>query len=103
VKSNECNRSQDSLVVQCWTMGWTIGGLSPGRGWEILFTTMTRLALGPSQPPMQWEPGALSLGVMWPGHEADHLPPSSIKVKNAWSYIPPPPPPNMPPGCGSQL
>jgi hypothetical protein len=25
-------------------------------------------------------------GVKWPGREADHSPPSSAKVKNAWSY-----------------
>jgi len=26
------------------------------------------------------------LGVKWPGHKADHSPPSSDKVKNVWSY-----------------
>jgi len=26
----------------------------------------------------------LSLGVKWPGHEADYTPPSSAEVKNAW-------------------
>jgi hypothetical protein len=41
---------------------------------------------GPTQPPIQWVPGALSLGVKRPGHEADHLPPSSAEAKNAWSY-----------------
>jgi hypothetical protein len=30
---------------------------------------------------MQWVPGALSLGVKWPGREADHSPPSSAEVK----------------------
>jgi len=30
--------------------------------------------------------GALSLGVKQLGHEADHSPPSSAEVKNAWSY-----------------
>jgi hypothetical protein len=42
--------------------------------------------LGPTQPPIQWVPGALSLGVKWPGREADHSPPSSVGVKNARSY-----------------
>jgi hypothetical protein len=37
--------------------------------------------LGPTQPPIQWVPGALSLGVEWPGREADLLPPTSAEVK----------------------
>jgi hypothetical protein len=36
-----------------------------------------------SQPPIQWVPGALSLGVKWPEREADYLPPSIDEVKNA--------------------
>jgi hypothetical protein len=49
----------------------------------FLFTTASRTALEPTQPPIQWVPGALS--VKRPGHGADHLPPSSAEVKNAWS------------------
>jgi hypothetical protein len=52
----------------------------------ILFTTLSRTALGPTQPPIQWVPGALSLGVKRPGREADHSPPFSAEVKNEWSY-----------------
>jgi hypothetical protein len=40
----------------------------------LLFTTVSRMALGPTQPAIQWVSGALFLGVKWPGHEADHLP-----------------------------
>jgi hypothetical protein len=47
----------------------------------FVFIAVSRLALGPTQPPIQWVPGALSLGVMRPGREADHLSPSSVKVK----------------------
>jgi len=46
-------------------------------------TTMTRLALGPTQPPIQWLGGAPSLGIRQLGHEADHSSPSSAEVKNA--------------------
>jgi len=51
-----------------------------------LFITFSTPALGPTQPPTQWVPGALSLWIKRPGREADHSPPSSAKVKNAWSY-----------------
>jgi hypothetical protein len=55
-------------------------------GLEIfLFTTTARMALGPTQPPIQWIPGALSLGAKWLGHEADHSLSSSAD-KNMWSY-----------------
>jgi hypothetical protein len=39
-----------------------------------------------AHPAIQWVPGALSLGIKRPGREADHSPPSSTGVKNAWSY-----------------
>jgi hypothetical protein len=54
---------------------------------------------GPTQPPIQWVPVALSLGLKRPGREADHSPPSSAEVKNAWSY----PLPNTPSWRGAQL
>jgi hypothetical protein len=77
-----------------WAMGWTIGILEfdSRRGLGIfLFTTASRTALGLTQPPIQWVPGTLSLGVKWPGREADHSPPSSCEVKNEWSYTFTPP------------
>jgi hypothetical protein len=65
-------------------MGWTIGvlGFDSRRGLGIfLSTTAFRPALGPTHPPIQWVPGALSLRVKRPGREADHSPPSSAEVK----------------------
>jgi hypothetical protein len=50
------------------------------------YTTASRTALGPTYPHIQWVSGAVSLGVKRPGREADHSPPSSAEVKNAWSY-----------------
>jgi hypothetical protein len=61
-----------------------------GRG-IFLFTTASRTALEPTQPPIQWVPRALSRGVKRLGREADHLPPSSTEVTNAWSYTATPP------------
>jgi hypothetical protein len=53
-------------------------GFNSQQGLGIfLFTTASRMALGPIQPPIQWVPGALSLEIKWPGHEAYHSPPSS--------------------------
>jgi hypothetical protein len=83
-----------ALKIDIKKVGWTIGvlGFDFRRGLGIfLFTTVSRTALGPTQPPMQWVPGALSLGVKRPEREADHSPPSSAEVKNAWSYTSTPP------------
>jgi len=55
--------------------------LIPGGGWKFFFDTMSRLTLGPTQPPIQQVPGALSLGVKQVVYEADHSPPSSTEVK----------------------
>jgi hypothetical protein len=59
-------------------------GSIPGGGGGLgisLFITASRTALGPTQPPIQWVPGTLSLGVKRPAREADHSPPSSAEVK----------------------
>jgi len=42
---------------------------------------VSRPALGPTRSPIQWVPGALSLGVRRPGCEADRSPPASAEVK----------------------
>jgi hypothetical protein len=57
-------------------------GFDSRRGLGIfLLTTASRTALGPAQPPIQWVPGTLSLGVKGPGREAGHSSPSSAEVK----------------------
>jgi hypothetical protein len=47
---------------------------------------MSGPVLGPTQPPIQWVPEALSPGAKQPGREADHSPPTSAEVKNMWIY-----------------
>jgi hypothetical protein len=47
----------------------------------FLFNTSSTTALGPTQPPIKWVPGALSLGVKRLGREADHSPSSSAEVQ----------------------
>jgi len=61
------------------------------RAGIFLFVTTSRTALVPTQHPIHWVPGALSLEVKWMGFEADLSPPSSPKVKNVWSYTSTPP------------
>jgi len=44
---------------------------------------VSRPALEPTQPPVQWVPGVLSPGVKArQGRDADHSPPSSAEVEN---------------------
>jgi hypothetical protein len=52
---------------------------------------VSRPALGPTQPPIQWVPVALSPGVKRLGREADHSPPASAGVKKMYIYISIPP------------
>jgi hypothetical protein len=64
----------------------------------FLHTTAFRPALGPTQPPIQWVRGALSLGVKWPGRKAHfHVVPMAI-MRGAI-----PPFPNIPSWRGAQL
>jgi hypothetical protein len=79
-------RAMIAQSVKRWATGWTIGvlGFDSLRGLGIfLFTTASRTALGPTQPPIQWVPGALSQGLKRPGREADHSPPSTAEVKES--------------------
>jgi hypothetical protein len=74
------------IILPIVAMGWTIGvlGFDSWQGLGIfLITTASRTAPGPTQPPIQWVLGTLSLGVKQTGHEADHSSPCSTKVKNA--------------------
>jgi hypothetical protein len=66
----------DSLGVGVQVLGGKI----------FLLSTSSRPVLEPTQLPIQGVPGALSPAVKRPGREADHSPPSSAEVKNAWMY-----------------
>jgi hypothetical protein len=48
---------------------------------NFLFSTSSRPALGPTQPPIQWV-----LGVKRPGRETDHSPPAKAEDKKTWVY-----------------
>jgi hypothetical protein len=71
-------KTRDSSVGTGTDYGLEDGMIEFRRRVEIfLFDTESRPALGPTQPPIQWVPGALSLGVKRLAHEADYSPPSS--------------------------
>jgi hypothetical protein len=91
---NFAKKSRDSSVGIATGYGLTIGvlGFDSRRGLGIfLITTTSRTVMVPTQPPIQWVPGAVSLGVKRPGREADRSPPSSSEIKNAWNYTSTPP------------
>jgi hypothetical protein len=64
--------------------------------WERDFPHLSRPALRPTRPPVQWVPG-LSGGKVRPGRDADHPPPASAEVKErAELYLYSPPGPSWP-------
>jgi hypothetical protein len=70
--------------IACWdSAGAWGGGGGEERKWQtgILYSRKQWYNRA-----IQWIPGAFSLGVKRLGREADHSPPSSAVVKNAWSY-----------------
>jgi hypothetical protein len=58
------------------------------------------MAMGPTQPPIQWVPGVLSLGIKRLGREFDHSPPSRAEEKMNELYLHYP---NTPSWLGAQL
>jgi len=68
--------------VSIVNMLWAVFQFPVGAGIFSLFTT-SRQALVHTQPPIQWVLGSHFPWVKWSGHQADHSPPSSAKVKNA--------------------
>jgi hypothetical protein len=56
-------------------------------GADFFIFTVSGLALGPTQPPIECLVGSHSPGIKWPGHKADHSPPSNAKAKNGGAII----------------
>jgi hypothetical protein len=56
-----------------------------------IFSTSSRPALGPTQPAIQWVPGALSPGIKRQERETDYSSPTSAEVKKIWIYASTPP------------
>jgi hypothetical protein len=77
--------------MEPWATGWTIGVRFLAEAGNFYFHHSVRNGSGahPASYPMGTV--SLSLEVKRPGREADHLPPSSAGVKNAWHYSSTPP------------
>jgi len=61
--------------------------LTPARDNRLISDAKTaKLALQPTQSPIQWAMGSFSPEVMQPGQEVNHSHPSSAMVKKQWSY-----------------
>jgi hypothetical protein len=87
-------KSRDSLVGIALGYGLDDRVLGFDHRLELgifLFATVSRTALGTTQPPIQLVPRTLPLEVKLPGREADHSPPSSAEFKNVWRYTSTPP------------
>ena len=55
-------------------------------GARNVFSPKPPIRLWLNKHPIHWVLTVLSLGIKWPGREADHSPSSSAEVKNEWSY-----------------
>jgi hypothetical protein len=56
-----------------------------------LASKSSRPALGSTQPPIKWVPGALCLAAKRPGREAENSSPTSAELKKIWIYTSIPP------------
>jgi hypothetical protein len=78
-------------AVQCLTTGWTTGrsGFDPRQGQRIFpLASMSRPALGPTQPPVQWVLEVLSPGLKrGRGVTLTTHPLSSAEVVNEELYL----------------
>ena len=73
------NWAKIALLVKQLATGWTVRGSNPSSGRDFLHPS--RLAMGPTQPPVWWVPD-FSRGVKRPVRGIDHpCPSSSAEVK----------------------
>jgi hypothetical protein len=76
------------IATRLWAGRLEFWGLILGGSWKIFSSSPRPERLW--SPPSHLPNGYLSLGVKWPGREADHSAPSSAEVKE-WSYTSTPP------------
>jgi hypothetical protein len=78
------------LVITGVLVGYRLHSLSsvPFNAKIFLFSIVSRPALRATQPPIQRIQRVLSPVVKQPGHEADHLPSSNVKIENSGAILP---------------
>lgn len=76
-------RSRDSVVRIVTALRAARFGVRIAAGQKEIFSSpIAHTGCLPIQPPVQWVPGSVSPGVMWPRLEADHSVPLRAEVKN---------------------
>jgi hypothetical protein len=93
--------SRDSSVGSVCIATRRLAGWPRSRGSIFLFCIISRPAVGPAQPPIQWVPPlrrAVYREVKRHGRKADHSGPSSAEVKNGVTI---PPLPHTSSRCGA--
>ena len=76
---SKCLHLSGSGTVAGIVTGYGLDGPGIESRWGRDFPHLSRPAMGPTQPPVQWLPG-LSRGKERPGHDADPSRPSSAVV-----------------------
>jgi hypothetical protein len=86
-RSRVCTKCQDNLIFVATRRDSSVSGYGPEdrRSIDWFFVTLSRPALGPTQPPMQWVPEALISEIKRLGHEAIPSSPSIVGVNSAWA------------------
>jgi hypothetical protein len=80
--------SRDSSVGIATGYGLYCRGSNTGKENYSLFSTQSRLGLGPTKPPIQCVPEEISLGVKQPERGTNNSHPSSVKIKNDGAILP---------------
>jgi hypothetical protein len=78
--ATDCHSLSSQIVQPLWvTDGWTMRNFNAALG--------SRICCSPESPNRLWVPrlGLFPPGVMRPGHDAEHAPPSTADVTNEWS------------------
>jgi hypothetical protein len=72
-----------SSALKILATGYAMDGWGSNSGKDKIFLfTASIPALGTTQPPIQWVPATIPLGVKQPELDSKHSPPSSPEVKN---------------------